>query len=110
MTDTKEQKRLSRRRRIRAKIRGTAEQPRLAVFRSNKHLYAQLIDDDKGVTLAAAHDGEIKGGDAAKIGETLAKKAAAAGIAKAVFDRGGYQYAGTIKKLADGARAGGLAF
>lgn len=107
---SKEQKRTARRRRIRSRISGTALRPRLAVFRSNKHLYAQLIDDSKGVTLAAANDTEVKKGGPEEIGESLAKKAAAKGIKQAVFDRGGYEYTGAIKKLADGARAGGLSF
>ncbi len=104
------QKRATRRRRIRAKIAGTLERPRLAIFRSSKHLYAQLIDDDKGVTLVSASDLKAKKTDATALGETLAKAALAKGIKQAVFDRGGYIYTGTIKKLADGARTGGLKF
>ena len=107
---TKEEERVSRRRRIRARVFGTAKRPRLAVFRSNKHLSAQLINDDLGVTLAAVSDTEMKKADAAAIGGVLAKKALAAGLKQAVFDRAGYEYTGVIKKLADGARAGGLKF
>lgn len=101
--------------RIRAKIQGTAATPRLAVFRSTKHMYAQLIDDAKAVTLFAASDAAHKGKHtkserAKKIGEEIAKKAKEAGITKAVFDRGGFPYHGRIKAVADGAREGGLIF
>jgi large subunit ribosomal protein L18 len=94
-----------RHKRIRAKISGTAEKPRLSVFKSNRYIYAQLIDDEKGATLAAT-----SGTDGTKVGTDLAKKALAANISKVVFDRGGYLYAGKIKAIADGARAGGLQF
>jgi large subunit ribosomal protein L18 len=110
---TKEQIRLRRRRRVRAKVRGTAARPRLSVFRSNNGLFAQLIDDEAGVTLAAAQWTESKDlksmERAAKVGALLAERAKAAGIERAVFDRGGYQYHGRVKALADGAREGGLA-
>jgi len=106
--------------RVRKKISGTAERPRLNVFRSSKHIYAQIIDDVKGATLvsASSDDKELKekitnGGnkDAAKlVGEAIAKRAVAAGIEKVVFDRGGYIYTGRIKELADGAREAGLKF
>lgn len=99
--------------RVRATIKGTAERPRLAVFRSNRFVSAQLIDDAAGKTVAAAHGREFKGPQsvqATKVGETIAKKAKAAGITAAVFDRGGYRYGGQVKALADAARAGGLAF
>ena len=106
--------------RVRKKISGTAERPRLNVFRSSKHIYAQIIDDAKGATLvsASSDDKELKekitnGGnkDAAKlVGEAIAKRAVAAGIEKVVFDRGGYIYTGRIKELADGAREAGLKF
>ncbi|MEM1118512.1 MAG: 50S ribosomal protein L18 [Bacteroidota bacterium] len=101
------------RRRIRAKISGTPERPRLSVFRSNKHIYAQLIDDAAGATLAAAstRDAEASGSgtEAAKaVGQRLAERAKAAGVDRAVFDRGGYRYHGNVKALADGARDGGL--
>jgi large subunit ribosomal protein L18 len=110
---TKEQKRLKRRRRVRAKVRGTATRPRLSVFRSNRGLFAQLIDDDNGVTLAAAQWTEARDlkpmERATKVGSLLAERAKAAGVERAVFDRGGYQYHGRVKALAEGAREGGLA-
>ena len=101
------------RRRIRAKVSGTPERPRLSVFRSNKHIYAQLIDDMAGVTLAAASTREAEasgaGVEASKaVGQRLAERAKAAGVERAVFDRGGYRYHGNVKALADGAREGGL--
>jgi large subunit ribosomal protein L18 len=99
--------------RIRTKVSGTAERPRLAVFKSHKYLYAQIIDDTKGHTLAAADTRTIKGKptEAAKaLGVELAKKAVAAKITKVVFDRGGYIYTGKIKLVADAAREGGLQF
>lgn len=108
---TPAQERERRHRRIRARVSGTAVRPRLAVFRSNKHLYAQLIDDVKAVTLAQANDTEIKGKKedlATALGELIATRAKAKSIKSAVFDRGGYQYMGRIKALADGARKGGL--
>ncbi len=110
MTNPREQRRTNRRRRIVARIRGTAIRPRLAVFRSNKHLYAQIINDDKGVTLVTSSDEAVKKGGPEAIGADLAKKAKTKGVEKVVFDRSGYQYTGVIKKLADGARAGGLSF
>ena len=97
--------RARRHKRIRATISGTAERPRFSVFKSNKGLYAQLIDDVRGVTLAAA-----KGKDAAKVGSEVAKKAATAGVTAVVFDRGGYIYTGKVKALADAAREAGLKF
>ena len=110
---TKEQIRLRRRRRVRAKVHGTAARPRLSVFRSNRGLFVQLIDDENGVTLAAAQWTEAKDlkpmERAKKVGELVAERAKAAGIERAVFDRGGYQYHGRVKALADGAREGGLA-
>jgi large subunit ribosomal protein L18 len=113
---TKPQKRLRRRRRVRAKVRGTAERPRLSVFRSNRGVFAQLIDDEAGTTLAAVTwtEGELKDlapmEQAKKAGELLAKRAGEAGVAGAVFDRGGYRYHGRVKALAEGAREGGLKF
>jgi large subunit ribosomal protein L18 len=113
---TKEATRLKRRRRVRAKVRGTAERPRIAVFRSNRGVSAQLIDDDAGRTLAAVNWIEaplrdLKGSEQAKkAGEILAERAKAAGIDAVVFDRGGYQYHGRVQALADGAREGGLTF
>lgn len=109
--------RLKRHTRVRAKVKGTAECPRLNVFRSLNHIYAQIIDDEKGVTLAAAStldkDFNGYGGNkeaARKVGLAIAKKAADKGITTVVFDRGGYVYHGRIKELADGAREGGLKF
>lgn len=102
--------------RVRAKISGTAECPRLSVYRSLNHIYAQLIDDVKGVTLVAASTTEKEfenGGNieaAKKVGELLAKRAAEKSIEECVFDRGGYIYHGRVAALADGARAGGLKF
>jgi large subunit ribosomal protein L18 len=113
---TKPAKRLKRRRRVRSKVRGTAERPRLAVFRSNRGMFAQLIDDTAGRTLAAAGwtEGDFKNlgsmEQAKAIGETIAKRAKEAGIESCVFDRGGYQYHGRVAALAEGAREGGLAF
>lgn len=116
MVDTNK-KRLNRHRRVRGKISGTADCPRLDVFRSANNIYAQIIDDVKGVTLAAASsldkEFEGKGGnkDAAhKVGELIAKHAAEKGIEKVVFDRGGYIFHGRVKELAEGAREGGLKF
>lgn len=96
--------------RVRSKISGTAERPRLAVFRSNKHLSAQLIDDIKGITIVAVNDSEIKDAKAKSenVGKLLAQKAMKKNIKSAVFDRRTYQYHGQIKALADGARAEGL--
>ena len=109
--------RLKRHKRVRAKISGTAECPRLNVFRSLQHIYAQLIDDVKGVTLVSAStvekDFEEYGGNksaAHKVGEMLAKRAADKGITDVVFDRGGYIYTGRVQKLAEGAREAGLKF
>jgi large subunit ribosomal protein L18 len=117
-TSTKQQIRFKRKTRIRAKIEGTAVRPRLAVFRSNANMYAQLIDDHKGVTLVSAStldeglNAKSPGGSegAKAVGELLAKKAMAKNINLVVFDRGGYLYHGRLKALADGAREGGLKF
>jgi len=126
----KQEKRYRRHKRVRAKIFGTARRPRLCVFRSAKHIYAQLIDDEKGLTLAAASDREIKKpkiknkklktkiqkpltrkvGVAYQVGKLIAEKTLKKKIEKVVFDRGGYQYQGRIKALAEGAREGGLRF
>ena len=113
----KNKSRLRRHKRVRAKISGTAECPRLNVFRSSQHIYAQIIDDVKGVTLAAASSTEKGfegfGGNveaAKKVGLMIAEKAKAAGITDVVFDRGGYVYHGRVAALADGAREGGLNF
>jgi large subunit ribosomal protein L18 len=113
---TKEAQRLKRRRRVRAKVQGTAERPRVSVFRSNRGISAQLIDDDAGHTLVAVNwtEGELRelsGSEQAhKAGELLAQRAQAAGVQTVVFDRGGYKYHGRVKALADGAREGGLIF
>jgi len=110
------QSRLRRRRRVRAKVRGTAERPRLSVFRSNRGIQAQVIDDVAGHTLAAVNWTEddlkaLKSMDQAKrAGELLAERAKAAGVESVVFDRGGYRYHGRVKALADGARENGLTF
>jgi large subunit ribosomal protein L18 len=112
---TKEARRLKRRRRVRAKVTGTATRPRLAVFRSNNGVFAQLIDDEAGRTLAAAQWTEpelrtlARTEQATRVGELIAERAKAAGIETAVFDRGGYQYHGRVKAVADGAREAGLA-
>jgi len=109
-------RRLKRRRRVRAKVQGTAERPRISVFRSNRGIMAQLIDDDAGRTLAAVNwtEGELRSlkrlEQAKRAGELLADRAKAAGVETAVFDRGGYQYHGRVKALAEGAREGGLNF
>ena len=102
-----------RRARIRRKIFGTAERPRLSVYRSNVHMYAQLVDDLEGHTLAAADSREIEGAEnrtetARQVGELIARRAGDAGIEQAVFDRGGNMYHGRVAALAEGARSGGL--
>lgn len=109
--------RVKRHRRVRAKISGTAQRPRLSVFRSAKHIYAQIIDDVAGVTLVSASsmdkDFEGFGGNkeaARKIGEAVAKRAVEKGITEVVFDRSGYIYHGRVQFLAEGAREGGLKF
>src|SRR3954454_8217522 len=113
---TKPQQRLRRRRRVRAKVTGTAERPRLSVFRSNKGLFAQLVDDRSGTTVASASwiEADLRKlgsmDQAKRIGELVAERAKAAGIESCVFDRGGYRYHGRVKALAEGAREGGLSF
>ena len=113
---TKPARRLKRRRRVRAKVIGTAERPRISVFRSNRGIFAQLIDDSAGRTIAAVAWTEeplrslSRAEQSGKAGELLAERAKAAGIERAVFDRGGYQYHGRVKALAEGAREGGLNF
>ena len=109
--------RLRRHRRVRGKVRGNAERPRLLVFRSNRGIFAQLVDDDAGRTLAAASWLDLpksfkghKSDQAAEVGKLLAANAGKAGIEAVVFDRGGYLYHGRVKALADGAREGGLKF
>jgi large subunit ribosomal protein L18 len=113
---TKRQRRLKRRRRVRARVNGTAARPRLSVYRSNRGIFAQLIDDTAGRTVAAVNWTEpdlrklTATEQAKKVGELLAERGKAAGVETCVFDRGGYQYHGRVKALADGAREGGLAF
>ena len=111
---TKSQARLKRRRRVRAKVTGTAERPRISVFRSNRGIHAQLVDDDSGRTLASVGWTEAELRDlkpmeqATRAGALLAERAKAAGVDTAVFDRGGYRYHGRVKAFADGVREGGL--
>ncbi len=111
---TKHEQRERRHRRVRAKVAGTAERPRLAVFKSNTRLVAQIIDDAEGKTLAAVSSSAEKAKTprerAESAAKTLAKAASGKGIKKVVFDRGGFQYAGTIKAFADAAREAGLEF
>lgn len=114
---TRQNQRTVRHKRVTAKVKGNSERPRLVVFRSHKHVYAQLVNDEKGITLINASDRELKRGAKQKriavskaVGALLAEKAAKIKVQKAVFDRGGYQYHGNIKALADGAREGGLKF
>lgn len=128
-TITKTDQRLRRRARVRARIAGTAGRPRLAIFRSNQYLYAQLIDDVAGVTVAAASSRELASGkklaaegkrpedvgftkvpEAYRVGQLIAERARAKQISKVAFDRGGYRYAGRVRAAAEGARAGGLEF
>lgn len=117
----KQQRRRAARGRIRQRVRGDAERPRLAVFKSGRYVYAQLIDDLEGHTLTQANSAEaaleekIEGGTSSKaaarvVGETLAERAKQAGIARCVFDRSGYRYHGRVRELAEGARAQGLDF
>jgi large subunit ribosomal protein L18 len=110
--------RLRRHLRVRKKVRGTAEKPRLSVYRSLSHIYAQLIDDDAGRTIAAASDlekgaqrnGNGKTGVAKEVGELIAQRAKEQGVSRVVFDRGGYRYHGRVKALAEAAREAGLEF
>jgi len=108
------ERRFKRHLRVRNKISGTAERPRLVVFRSLKHIYAQLVDDSANRTLATVSDLGIeqgkKGERAAEVGKLIAERAKTAGISRVVFDRAGYRYHGRIKAVADGAREGGLEF
>ena len=118
MTVHKTEARERRHRRVRKKVRGTAERPRLAVFRSNRHIYAQLIDDVQGRTIVSASTVEVdaRGGatatvEAAKaVGKRIGERARAAGVASVVFDRGGFRYHGRVAGVADGAREAGLEF
>ena len=114
MTTKKVERRIKIKFRIRKNVNGTAERPRLSVFRSNKQIYAQVINDLEGKTLASASslgmEAMPKKEQAAKVGEMIAKNAQEAGISQVVFDRNGYLYHGRVKELADGARKGGLKF
>jgi large subunit ribosomal protein L18 len=117
---TSREARIRRHERIRLYVRGTAERPRLDVFRSLQHIYVQVIDDDLGHTLVSAStldpelhgqlDGLNKSQQAARVGQLVAQRALAKGLRQVIFDRGGYPYHGRVKALADGARAGGLEF
>ena len=113
-TNIKKAKRVRRHAKIRTRVSGTSDVPRLSVFKSNKHISVQLIDDVKAVTLASAHSREVKGKTmtekAVAVGNAIAEKAKAKKIVAVVFDRGGFRYAGNVKALADAARAGGLKF
>jgi large subunit ribosomal protein L18 len=117
MTAQKVERRSKIKRRVRKKVLGTTERPRLSVYRSNKQIYAQVIDDSKGVTLASASslafgdkDRVNKAGQSDQVGKAIAEKAKAAGIDTVVFDRNGYLYHGRVKSLAEAAREGGLKF
>ena len=114
MTKVKEARRVKIKYRVRNKISGTAERPRMSVFRSNKQIYVQVINDEVGSTLVAAsslgHEACPKKEQAFKVGEAVAKKALEAGITTVVFDRNGYLYHGRVKEVAEGARNGGLKF
>jgi len=110
---TNRDSRIRRHARVRSRVSGTAERPRLAVFKSNRFVSAQVIDDGKGVTIATAHGREFPGAltaQAKAVGTEIAKRAKEKGVTTVVFDRGGYSYAAQIKALADAAREGGLAF
>lgn len=111
---TKQERRNKIKTRIRGKVSGTAERPRMTVFRSNKQIYVQLVDDSEGKTLVSASSKGIEEGTksevAAKVGQAIAEKALAAGITEVVFDRNGYLFHGRVKSLADAARNGGLKF
>jgi len=117
MKSTRTAARLRRHRRVRKKIRGSAERPRLAVFRSNRYIYAQVIDDDRGHTVAAASSVEpelrersLTVETAGAVGRLLAERTLKAGVDTVVFDRGGYRFGGRVKALAEAARADGLGF
>jgi len=116
MSVKKQQRKFRRQKRVRAKMSGTDKKPRLCVFRSNKHIYAQLIDDSKKQTILSVSDAKLKKGKMTKadlgkeIGKTIAKMALEKKIEKVVFDRGPYKYHGRVKAVAEGAREGGLKF
>jgi len=116
---TSQEKRKRRHKRVRARVKGTSERPRLSVFRSNRHIFVQLIDDESGKTIAASSDIQLKKSKkkkvipkerASAVGELIAKIAKEKKITRVVFDRGGYTYHGLVKEVADGARRGGLTF
>jgi large subunit ribosomal protein L18 len=111
-TELKRDGRLRRHRRVRRKVSGTAERPRLAIYRSNRHIYAQLVDDQAARTLAAASDLSVKAGNkrdrAKQVGQAIAERAKALGVGGVVFDRGGRLYHGRVQAVAEGAREGGL--
>ncbi len=113
-TLSKSEQRERRHNRVRAKVSGSAERPRLSIFKSNTRVVAQIIDDERGITLAAVSSSDVKSGTprekAEKAAETLAKSASEKGVKKVVFDRGGFQYQGTIKAFAEAARKAGLDF
>ena len=109
----KKARRIRRHKKVRAKVKGTAEIPRLCVFRSARHIYAQLVDDEEGKTLVSVNDSKMKGkksDSALETGKLLAKTAIEKKINKVVFDRGGYKYQGRVRAVAEGAREGGLKF
>jgi large subunit ribosomal protein L18 len=117
MKSTRTSARIRRHRRVRKKVRGSSDRPRLAVYRSNRYIYAQVIDDDRGHTLVAASSLEpnlrsrgLTVETAGKVGTVLAQRCQRAGVKAVVFDRGGYQFSGRVKALADAARADGLSF
>ncbi|MGH2757712.1 MAG: 50S ribosomal protein L18 [Actinomycetota bacterium] len=114
MGASRTEQRQKRHRRVRKKVIGTAERPRLTVFRSNRHTYAQLVDDFAGRTLAAASTLTVKGADpkekAKAVGKAVAEAAKKAGVSNATFDRGGFMYHGRVRAVAEGAREGGLIF
>lgn len=118
INNAKKNNRIMRHRRIRAKIFGTSKKPRVSVFKSNKHIFVQLIDDESRKTILSSKVVPVskskvkgsKGEKAAEIGKVIAEKAKTAGIGEVVFDRGGYKYHGRVKALADGLRSGGLKF
>jgi len=115
MKNSKRDSRIARHHRVRARIVGTAERPRLCVFRSLSNIYVQVIDDTRGVTLASASTKQVKASgkkvdQSSEVGKLIAEKAKAVGITKVVFDRGGFKYHGRIKNLADAAREAGLEF
>lgn len=112
--NSKTTNRTRRRNRIRAKVSGTSEMPRLSVFKSNRSISAQIIDDTKGVTIASSHSRDVKGKTMLEkstlVGKAVAEKAKAKKVSKVVFDRSGYIYTGSVKAVAEGAREGGLRF